>query len=85
MTDESKTTRARTLEGRVVSTKMDKTVTVEVSRFVKHPRYHKFITRTKTYKAHDAENACQENDVVVIQESAPISKTKRWVVLERRA
>jgi small subunit ribosomal protein S17 len=85
MTETEKTTRARTLEGRVVSNKMDKTVTVEVARFFKHPRYQKYITRTKTYKAHDPENVCQENDVVVIQESRPISKTKRWLVIERRA
>lgn len=74
----------RLLVGRVVSSKMDKTVTVEVSRLVKHPRYRKFVSQTKNFKAHDAENACQEGDTVVIRESRPLSKTKRWVVVERR-
>lgn len=82
---EETTQRGRVLEGRVVSSKMDKTVTVEVTRLVKHPRYHKYITRTKTYKAHDDANVCQENDTVVIREVPPISKNKRWSVIERRS
>ena len=84
MTDVNKQ-RGRLLEGRVVSTRMDKTVTVEVTRFVKHPRYRKYISRRKNYKAHDENNECRENDVVVMRESRPMSKTKRWVVVERRA
>ncbi|MGC6491672.1 MAG: 30S ribosomal protein S17 [Myxococcota bacterium] len=76
--------KGRVLEGRVVSNRMDKTVTVEVTRLTKHPRYRKYISRRKTYKAHDEDNACQMNDHVVIRESRPISKLKRWVVVERR-
>lgn len=74
----------RVLVGRVVSNKMDKTVTVEVTRRVAHRVYGKVLTRRKTYKAHDADNACQVDDVVVIQESRPLSATKRWMVIERR-
>jgi small subunit ribosomal protein S17 len=75
----------RILVGRVVSNKMDKTVTVEVTRRVKHRVYGKVQTRRKTYKAHDEDNACQMDDTVVIQESRPLSATKRWMVIERRA
>jgi len=75
----------RVLVGKVVSSRMDKTVTVEVSRLVKHARYHKFVSRTKNYKAHDEDNACKEGDTVVIRESRPLSKTKRWTVVERRS
>lgn len=82
---EETTQRGRVLEGRVVSSKMDKTVTVEVTRLVKHPRYHKYITRTKTYKAHDDANTCKENDTVVIREVPPISKNKRWSVIDCRS
>lgn len=74
----------RTLTGVVLSDKMDKTVTVEVRRLVKHPRYRKYVTRSKTYKAHDENNECKVNDTVVILESRPMSKTKRWTVVERR-
>lgn len=74
----------RVLTGRVVSDKMDKTITVEVIRTVRHPRYHKFVTRRKKYHAHDENNECKVDDVVVILESRPLSKTKRWVVIERR-
>jgi small subunit ribosomal protein S17 len=73
----------RVLEGRVVSARMDKTVTVEVTRFVKHPRYRKYMSRRKNYKAHDEENVCQEDDVVTIRECRPLSKTKRWMVVGR--
>ena len=75
----------RKIVGRVVSDKMDKTVTVEVTRRIKHPKYHKYITRRKNFKAHDEQNDCKVDDVVVIQESRPLSRTKRWVVIERRA
>lgn len=70
----------RTLTGRVVSNKMDKTVTVLVERKVKHPLYGKIIRRSQKFHAHDEANAYQEGDVVVIQESRPLSKTKTWVV-----
>ena len=76
--------RGRLLTGRVVSDKMDKTVTVRVTRLVKHSRYRKYVSRTKNYKAHDEDNACQVDDEVVIQESRPLSRSKRWVVIERR-
>lgn len=85
MATEENNSGRRVLVGRVVSDKMDKTVTVEVTRRIKHARYHKYITRRKNYKAHDAENTCQVDDTVVIQESRPLSRTKRWVVIERRA
>jgi len=78
-------TGGRQLTGRVVSSKMDKTVTVAVTRLVKHARYRKYIQRTKNYKAHDPDNVCQEGDEVVIRETRPLSKTKRWSVVERRA
>lgn len=80
----TKTGRRRTLVGRVVSDKMDKTITVEVTRLVKHETYKKYVSRSKTYKAHDENNDCKTNDEVVIQESRPLSRTKRWVVVERR-
>lgn len=85
MTTEEKTTGRRVLIGRVVSDKMDKTVTVQVTRRFKHPTYQKFVSRRKNYKAHDEQNECQVDDEVVIQESRPLSRTKRWVVVERRA
>jgi len=84
MTTEQAKSRRRILTGRVVSDKMDKTVTVEVTRLVKHARYKKYIRRKKTYKAHDQNNDCRVDDTVVIQESRPLSRTKRWMVIERR-
>ena len=70
----------RTLSGRVVSDKMDKTVTVLVERRVKHPLYGKVIRRSNKFHAHDETNQCKEGDLVVIEESRPLSKTKTWVV-----
>jgi small subunit ribosomal protein S17 len=72
----------RTVEGRVVSNKMDKTVTVLVERQVKHPLYGKYIKRSTKLHAHDADNACNEGDLVRIVEIAPLSKTKNWRVAE---
>ncbi|WP_027080644.1 30S ribosomal protein S17 [Luteimonas mephitis] len=72
----------RTVEGRVVSNKMDKTVTVLVERQVKHALYGKYIRRSTKLHAHDAENACNEGDVVRVTEIAPMSKTKNWRVVE---
>lgn len=69
----------RRLTGTVVSNKMDKTVIVEVRRTFQHPLYHKVVRGRKTYKAHD-ELACNVGDTVSIVASAPISRTKRWVV-----
>jgi small subunit ribosomal protein S17 len=73
----------RVLSGRVVSDKMDKTVTVLVERRVMHPLYKKFIRRSKRYAAHDQENLCKAGDVVRIEECPPISKRKAWLVIER--
>jgi len=70
----------RTLTGTVVSNKMDKTVTVLVERKVKHPLYGKIIRLSKKYHAHDEANAYGEGDVVTIEETRPLSKTKSWVV-----
>ena len=70
----------RTLSGRVVSDKMDKTVTVLVERKVKHPLIGKVIRRSNKFHAHDEANECKEGDLVVIEESRPLSKTKTWKV-----
>ncbi len=70
------------LVGRVVSDKMDKTVVVLVERRMPHPLYKKVVTKRKKYKAHDEHNACRVGDVVRIRESRPLSKEKRWVVIE---
>lgn len=75
----------RTLQGRVVSDKMDKTVVVEVERMYQHRIYRKYVTTSKKYKAHDEANTYKVDDIVIIQESRPLSRTKRWVVLERAA
>ncbi|HVH74084.1 MAG TPA: 30S ribosomal protein S17 [Stellaceae bacterium] len=71
----------RVLQGIVVSDKNDKTVIVRVERRVMHPVYKKFMTRSKKYAAHDEENRFHVGDAVRIEESRPISKAKRWVVL----
>ena len=76
------TKKLHTVEGRVVSNKMDKTVTVLVERQVKHALYGKYIRRSTKLHAHDADNACKEGDVVRIAECAPMSKTKNWRVVE---
>ena len=73
----------RILQGVVVSDKPDKTVIVSVERRVMHPVYKKFITRSKKYAAHDETNAHKTGEVVRIEESRPISKRKRWIVIER--
>ena len=70
----------RTLVGRVVSNKMEKTVTVLVERRVKHPLYGKYIVKSNKYHAHDETNALNEGDIVEIAESRPLSKTKTWAV-----
>jgi small subunit ribosomal protein S17 len=68
--------------GQVVSSKMDKTVVVKVSRRFPHPLYKRIITRTAKLVAHDAENECREGDVVKVMASRPLSKTKRWRIAE---
>jgi small subunit ribosomal protein S17 len=82
--EQGKTTARRELTGKVVSTKMDKTVSVEVTRRVKHRRYKKYLNRSNVFKAHDENNDCQLGETVTIQESRPLSATKRWVVIGRQ-
>jgi small subunit ribosomal protein S17 len=71
----------RTIVGRVVSDKMDKTVSVAIERRIKHPVYGKYIRRTTKVLAHDAENACKTGDRVAISECRPVSKNKSWSVV----
>ena len=80
MTEQTK--KLHTVEGRVVSNKMDKTVTVLIERQVKHALYGKYIRRSTKLHAHDADNACKEGDIVRVKEIAPMSKTKNWSVVE---
>ena len=68
--------------GRVVSDKMDKTVVVAVDYVRRHPLYHKRITRTSKFQAHDENNECKQGDIVRIEETRPMSKHKRWIVRE---
>ena len=78
----------RTVQGRVVSNKMDKTITVLVERKVKHPVYGKFVKKSTKLHAHDANNECNEGDVVTIASCRPISKSKQWKleqIVERAA
>ena len=70
----------RTLVGKVVSNKMDKTVTVLVERRVKHPVYGKYVVKSNKYHAHDESDALNEGDIVEISEGRPISRTKSWKV-----
>ena len=79
MSEENKS--VRTVSGRVVSNKMDKTITVLVERRVKHPVYGKYITRSSKLHAHDESNQCQLGDQVTVRESRPISKTKSWTLV----
>jgi len=78
--NESKT--IRTITGKVVSNKMNKTVAVSVERKVKHPMYGKYVRKTAKYLAHDEENACNEGDIVTIAECRPLSKNKSWRLVE---
>jgi small subunit ribosomal protein S17 len=74
--------RVKEFVGKVVSNKMDKTVVVAVERKFPHPLYEKQVKKTKKFYAHDEENKCNEGDIVRIRESRPLSKLKRWVVVE---
>jgi len=78
MTDAKTSTLKRTIIGKVVSNKMDKSITVMVERKVKHPIYGKYMRRSTKLHAHDAENVCNEGDLVTIVECRPLSKTKCW-------
>lgn len=77
------TTKKRILSGTVVSDKMDKTVVVAVTTTKRHPMYQKFFHTTKRYKAHDEKNECAVGDKVRIGECRPLSKDKRWEVIEK--
>lgn len=72
----------RTLTGRVISNKMDKTINVCIERKVKHPKYGKYLKRSTNLLAHDPENKCLEGDMVIIQEGRPYSKRKAWSLLK---
>ena len=72
----------RTLTGKVISNKMDKTITVAVERLETHPTYGKIMRRRTKLKAHDEQNSCQEGDTVVIQQCRPLSKHKSWTLVE---
>lgn len=73
----------RKLQGVVVSDKTDKTIVVKVARRFMHPKYSKFVTSSKKYHAHDANNTAKEGDVVTIIESRPYSKLKKWELLSK--
>lgn len=83
MSEQPELTQAtRTLTGRVISNKMQKTITVLVERLVKHPKYGKYIRRSTKLHAHDENNTCQEGDVVIIEQCRPLAKTKAWRLRE---
>jgi small subunit ribosomal protein S17 len=68
----------RTLQGRVVSDKMNKSITVQIERKIKHPLYGKYIRRSTKVHAHDENNECQIGDMVVVEQCRPLSKLKKW-------
>ena len=72
----------RKLEGVVVSDKMQKTVVVKIERFKRHPLYHKVMRVSKRFKAHDENNECKVGDVVIIEQTRPLSKEKKWKVVQ---
>lgn len=81
-------TAKRTVNGRVVSNRMDKTVTIAVERLVRHPLYGKYIRRTTKLHAHDEDNSCQLGDWIAVEECRPLSKIKSWrlvKIIERAA
>lgn len=73
--------KGKVLQGKVVSDKMDKTVVVAVDRFIKHPKYGKYMTTTKRYKAHDEHNTAKTGDIVTIRETKPMSKDKTFELI----
>jgi len=87
MTQTEKRGRRKVRVGHVVSSKMDKTAVVAVTRLVQHPLYGRFVKKTARFKVHDGENQCQTGDTVRIAETRPLSKDKRWRLIEiiRRA
>src|SRR5690606_37167557 len=81
-TNETAKTRSRQVYGSVVSTKMDKTITVLVERQLKHPLHKKYIRRSTRLHAHDEDNRCREGDYVIIEECRPMSRTKTWRLVD---
>ena len=79
---ENQEKKLRTVQGKVVSNKMDKSIVVLTERRVKHPLYGKFISKSSKIHAHDEDNQCSIGDVVTIKECRPISKTKSWTLVE---
>jgi len=73
---------SRTVVGKVISNKMDKTIVVETERMIKHPLYGKYIRRSSKMYAHDNDNTCKIGDLVMIANSRPISKTKHWILVQ---
>ncbi len=80
MTEQAKSTRTQT--GRVISSKMDKSVTVMIERKVRHPVYGKYVKRSTKLHVHDEQNVCNDGDTVTISECRPLSKTKSWTLVE---
>jgi small subunit ribosomal protein S17 len=87
MTQKQERSHRKVRTGEVVSDKMDKTAVVAVTRLVRHPDYGRFVKRTSRFKVHDEKNECHVGDVVKIMETRPLSKDKRWRLMEivRRA
>ena len=81
MSTQENTHKGRTLRGKVVASKMQDTITVAVERYVKHPKYKKYLRRTKKFLVHDAGNTAKVGDVVDIKETRPMSKRKRFVLV----
>ncbi len=84
MTTDSTTQNGRVLKGTVVSTKMKDTITVAVERYVMHPKYKKFMRRTKKFLVHDAGNTAKEGEIVDIGETRPLSKRKRFELIKTK-
>ena len=80
--DEASRNMRKEITGKVTSNKMDKSITVAVVQKQKHPLYGKFVTRTTKFHAHDEKNECGEGDTVLIMSTRPLSKTKRWRLVE---
>ena len=77
-----KTKSARSISGRVLSSRMDKTITVAIDRKIRHPLYQKYIKRRTKLHAHDEKNECNKGDLVLIEECRPLSKTKSWRLIK---
>jgi len=82
MAEQQETKVQRSVQGSVLSAKMDKSITVLIERQVKHPLYKKIIRRSTKLHAHDEQNECKEGDTVIIEECRPLSKTKSWRLVE---